>query len=77
MKIVYAIVLGLFLVGCEERYRYPCQNPYNWNEEYCKRPYCSSNGTCPEDLAHYLKDGEKGGKQPQSYTPQENKGSCK
>lgn len=45
----------LLLAGCSEAYRYPCQDPQNWAKEICQKPYCSANGTCPEDLAHYLK----------------------
>ena len=47
----------LVLTGCGERYRYPCQDPENWNEKYCQKPFCSANGTCPEDLRHYEKEG--------------------
>jgi hypothetical protein len=46
----------VILIGCEERYRYPCQDPENWNEKICQKPYCSANGTCPEDLTHYEKN---------------------
>lgn len=55
-KIILLIPFFLILFGCEERYRYPCQNPANWKEEYCKRPICSANGTCPEDLTPYEKE---------------------
>ena len=37
-------------------YRYPCQNPDNWEHKVCKKPYCSANGTCPEDLTPYERD---------------------
>ena len=47
----------LALVGCSEGYRYPCQDPENWNDKKCQKPYCSANGTCPEDLTHYEKPG--------------------
>ncbi len=51
MRLKWALMLSILaLVGCEERYRYPCQDPDNWDEKYCKKPYCSANGTCPEDL---------------------------
>ena len=50
------ILLPFLLVGCVERYRYPCQDPENWNEKQCQKPYCSANGTCPEDLTHYEKE---------------------
>lgn len=66
------VVFALVLVGCEERYRYPCQNPHNWDQNYCKKPFCSGNGTCPEDLSHYVKDNEK-----QSVILKETKGICK
>lgn len=49
------LALCLFLAGCSEAYRYPCQDPRNWDSANCQKPYCSANGTCPEDLAHYLK----------------------
>jgi hypothetical protein len=49
------------LFACEERYRYPCQDPRNWEDEQCKKPYCSANGTCPEDLKHYEKTKVTGG----------------
>ena len=56
-KLAWLLVpAALMLVGCEERYRYPCQDPHNWNSEQCKKPFCSANGTCPEDLRHYEKD---------------------
>jgi hypothetical protein len=53
------LLFALVLLGCEERYRYPCQNPDNWEQPFCKKPYCSANGTCPEDLSHYVKDKEE------------------
>jgi hypothetical protein len=50
------ILLVPFIVACQERYRYPCQDPDNWDNQMCKKPYCSANGTCPEDLRHYEKN---------------------
>jgi hypothetical protein len=38
-----------WLSGCD-RFRYPCQDPENWEKKECKRPYCSSTGTCPDQL---------------------------
>jgi hypothetical protein len=62
------------LTGCEERYRYPCQDPDNWSEKICQKPFCSANGTCPEDLTHY----EKKGVATSTVAPQlTNKGVCK
>jgi len=59
MKTMLTIIFAMMLAGCEERYRYPCQPPSNWEKEFCKKPYCSGNGTCPEDLSHYLKERNK------------------
>jgi hypothetical protein len=44
-----SIVLVL-LTGCQDRFRYPCQDPKNWNEPDCKPPICTASGTCPEQL---------------------------
>lgn len=55
MKYVLFLLISL-LAACEERYRYPCQDPENWEQKQCKKPFCSANGTCPEDLQHYEKD---------------------
>ncbi len=64
----------LLLTGCEENYRYPCQDPENWDKKICQKPYCSANGTCPEDLTHYDKDKATGNK---PNVPQVmNKGGC-
>jgi hypothetical protein len=66
----------LVLSACEERYRYPCQNPVNWDSIECKKPFCSANGTCPEDLHHYEKDKAGNITQPKTQqTPA--KGDCK
>ncbi len=50
------LLLTLLLAGCSDMYRYPCQNPDNWDHKVCKKPYCSANGTCPEDLTPYEKE---------------------
>ena len=76
----FLLLLIPLLFACEERYRYPCQDPNNWNETICKKPYCSANGTCPEDLTHYEKNkvGQPNGVQqlqPTSQVP--SKGDCK
>jgi len=79
VKILTAIIAVLALAGCQERYRYPCQDPSNWEEKMCKKPYCSANGTCPEDLKHYEKSRTvEQSRIPQS-TPMTNstKGGCK
>jgi hypothetical protein len=64
----------LVLAGCSERYRYPCQDPANWESQECQKPFCSANGTCPEDLRHYEKDQTFNQSTPQQVS---NKGAGK
>lgn len=52
-KFILISALIPILISCQENYRYPCQDPDNWELKECKKPYCSANGTCPEDLLHY------------------------
>jgi hypothetical protein len=83
MNLKWAMLLPVFmlLAGCSEQYRYPCQDPENWGEKQCKKPYCSANGTCPEDLTPYEKDkvgqipGNTSLVQPAPQAPK--KGECK
>lgn len=71
-----ALLLLPFLFACQENYRYPCQDPHNWELEICKKPYCSANGTCPEDLTHYEKNKVGQPQQPQIHSAP-SKGDCK
>jgi len=49
------LALGLSGCGYDGHYRYPCQNPENWESAECKPPICTANGACPEDLAQLEK----------------------
>ena len=75
MKYILLTLSILTLSACSDSYRYPCQDPDNWDDKYCKKPFCSANGTCPEDLAVYEK--------PKASTPSVapnsdvSKGTCK
>lgn len=63
------LLLTLLLAGCSDVYRYPCQNPDNWEHKVCKKPYCSANGTCPEDLTPYEKEKLIAGNKPSVQAP--------
>jgi hypothetical protein len=76
MKYTILLVIAM-LAGCEEQYRYPCQDPENWEQKQCKRPYCSANGTCPEDLTPYEKDKVGGTTGNPNIQPAPSKGECK
>jgi uncharacterized lipoprotein len=46
-----AIALLLLLVaGCDDQYRYPCQNPDNFHKPECQKPKCLFTQQCPEYL---------------------------
>jgi hypothetical protein len=34
----------------EESFRYPCQNPANWDKDICKLPLCDVTRTCPQHI---------------------------
>ena len=47
LLIVFPIVLALF---SGDRFRYPCQDPANWDKDFCKLPTCDVTRTCPEHI---------------------------
>ena len=45
------ILLSLLLMtGCEDRYRYHCQDPKHFVEKRCQKPDCLFTQDCPEYL---------------------------
>ena len=46
------VVMILGLTACDDYYRYPCQNPDNWEKQECRKPHgsCTFNNECTEDL---------------------------
>jgi hypothetical protein len=46
---IAALAIPIFIAaGCEQKFRYPCQDPANWETEQCKKPLCEVNRDCPE-----------------------------
>ena len=43
-----------------DRYRYPCQDPANWDKDICKMPLCDVNRTCPEHIFKGQRDPRLG-----------------
>ena len=33
-----------------DRFRYPCQDPANWDKDICKLPHCDVTRTCPSHI---------------------------
>ena len=45
----FLIMLSLLAAtGCEQAFRYPCQDPANCNAPECQRPICEVNRDCPD-----------------------------
>lgn len=49
-NIMSTLSMCLALSACEDRFRYPCQSPANWESAECKPPICTATGTCPDDV---------------------------
>ena len=55
------LLLPLGLAMCsKEEFRYPCQNPENWDKDFCKMPLCDVNRTCPEHIFKGQRDPRLG-----------------
>mgnify|MGYP007073092072 CR=1 FL=1 len=42
--------LLMLVVGCDDRYRYYCQDPKNFSAKRCQKPDCLFTQDCPEYL---------------------------
>lgn len=43
-----------------DNFRYPCQDPKNWDKEFCKLPTCDVTRTCPEHIFKGQRDPRLG-----------------
>ena len=83
MKFIAVASAVLILAGCDfEVYRYPCQDPANWNSEECQKPLCEVSRTCPEHIFKgdsVFKEIPNNPVAPGSLAPRvtPNKGGCK
>ena len=50
ITLIALISLVVFLPSCQDRFRYSCQDPANWDSAECKKPECSVTRTCPDLL---------------------------
>jgi hypothetical protein len=44
------LLLLLLLTGCQDTYRYKCQDPDKFTAPECQKPRCLFTQTCPEYL---------------------------
>ena len=59
LLILVALPVGLAAFG-GDRFRYPCQDPKNWDKEFCKVPLCDVTRTCPEHIFRGQRDPRLG-----------------
>lgn len=59
LLILLLVPLGLAVFG-GDRFRYPCQDPKNWDKEMCKMPHCDVTRTCPEHIFKGQRDPRLG-----------------
>jgi len=62
LRIIGIALLAVALAGCnyDGSYRYPCQDPANWESAECKPPLCDVNNTCPKDLNTNIEEEKTG-----------------
>ena len=73
MKTILITIALLCLVGCQDRFRYECQDPASWNSAQCQKPQCEVTRTCPD----LLLKGEKRMSTPAAKPVEIKKGDCK
>ena len=42
--------LLMLVVGCDDRYRYYCQDPKNFSAKRCQKPDCLFTQDCPDSV---------------------------
>jgi len=59
LVLLLALPLGLAMFS-GDRFRYPCQDPANWDKDICKMPACDVTRTCPEHIFKGQRDPRLG-----------------
>ena len=82
--LVLLLLLPLVLAYCSgDRFRYPCQDPTNWDKDFCKVPICDVTRTCPEHIFKGQRDprlgppADKPAEMPKPLTPTPSGANCK
>lgn len=48
---ILALIVGIgFVFVANDTYRYPCQDPANWETPDCQPPACTASSSCPANL---------------------------
>jgi len=49
--LAFLIILPLTLaIFGGDKFRYPCQDPENWDKKFCQKPACDVTRSCPEHI---------------------------
>jgi len=49
-NLVLTLLMLISIAGCDDRYRYYCQDPKNFSAKRCQRPDCLFTQDCPDYL---------------------------
>ena len=66
MLFILLLPVGLAIFS-GDRFRYPCQDPANWDKDFCKLPLCDVTRTCPGHIFKGQNDPRLG---PNASAPQ-------
>lgn len=59
LLLILLLPIGLAIFGGDS-FRYPCQDPKNWDKDICKMPLCDVTRTCPEHIFKGQRDPRLG-----------------
>lgn len=59
LLVLLVLPIALAIFG-GDRFRYPCQDPANWDKEICQKPKCDVTRTCPEHVFKGQRDPRLG-----------------
>ena len=72
---LFTLLLALLLIPLSlaffgnERFRYPCQDPENWDKAICKVPVCEVTRSCPEHIFKGQRDPRLGPPKQETHAP--------
>lgn len=59
VPLIFIIVAAIYHKD-DNFFRYPCQDPDNWDKSICKPPICDVTRTCPEHIFKNQRDPRLG-----------------
>lgn len=59
LSLLVILPLALAIFG-GDKFRYPCQDPANWDLPQCQKPACDVTRTCPEHIFKGQRDPRLG-----------------